>query len=84
MRRPRTQWRARKRAGRIIHAGMDHLAVARGHAVADAAGRFRDDHLMAGKRRRARDREADHAGADDENLHSLSTSCPAIARRRRA
>ena len=57
------------RAGRIIHAAMDHLAVARGHAIADAAGRFRDDHLVAGKRRRARDREPDHACSDDEDLH---------------
>ena len=39
-----------QRAGRVVHAGMDHLAVARGHAVADAVGRLRDDHLMAGER----------------------------------
>jgi hypothetical protein len=57
------------RGGRIIHAGVDHLAVARGHAIADAAGRFRDDHLMAGKRSLTRDREPDHAGADNQDLH---------------
>ena len=31
--------------------------------------RFGDDHLMAGRAARARNREPDHAGADDENLH---------------
>jgi len=34
------------------------------------AGRLRGDHLMAGERRRPRDSKADHAGADDENLHA--------------
>ena len=48
---------------------MDHLAVARGHAVADAAGRFRDDHLMAGKRGLTRDGETDDAGPNHQNLH---------------
>ena len=36
---------------------------------ADAAGRFRDDHLMAAERRLAREREPDHAGPDNQNLH---------------
>ena len=31
--------------------------------------RLGDDHLVTGQRRRARDRKADDAGSDDENLH---------------
>ena len=68
---PRTQSRTRRRAGRVIHAGMDHLAVARGNAVADAVGRFRDDRLVTGKRGSPRERKADHARTDDQNLHRL-------------
>jgi hypothetical protein len=48
---------------------VDHLAVARGHAVADAARLFRDDHLVAGDGCGARDRKTDHACADDKDLH---------------
>ena len=58
-----------QRAGRVVHAGVDHLAVARGHPIADAAGRLRDDHLMTGERGSPRDRQADHAGANHQNLH---------------
>ena len=58
-----------QRPGRVIHAAVDHLAVARRHAVADALGRLGDDDLMALERRRARDRKPHHAGADDQNLH---------------
>jgi hypothetical protein len=59
-----------QRAGRIINAAMDHLAVARGHAVADAASRLGDDHVVAAQRRRACDREPDHSGANNEDLHA--------------
>ncbi len=59
--------------GRIIHAAMDHLAVARGDAIADASGRLRDDDLVAGQRGLTRDGKADHAGTDDENLHGIHT-----------
>ena len=38
-------------AGRVIEPGVDDLAVARRGAGADAVGRFRHDHLMAGHRR---------------------------------
>jgi hypothetical protein len=58
-----------QRAGRVVHAGVDHLAVAGRYAVADAARGFGNDHLMAGERRRACDRKPHHARADDENLH---------------
>ena len=57
-----------QRAGRIVDAGMDHLAVARGYPVADAAGRLGDGDVVAGERRRARDGKPDDAGPDDENL----------------
>ena len=61
-----------QRAGRIIKAAMDHFGVARGHAVGDAAGRLGHGHVVAGKRRGARDREPNHAGADHQNLHCAS------------
>ena len=64
------------RAGRIIEPGVDHLAVARGRAGADGVGGLRDDHLMPGQRRRARDGEADDAGADDEDLHFSTCELP--------
>ena len=38
------------RAGRIIEAAMDHLAVARGDAIGDAAGRLGNRDVVAGKR----------------------------------
>jgi hypothetical protein len=62
------------RAGRIIEPGVDHLAVARGHAGTDPGCGFRDDHLVAGERDRARHREPDHSGADHQHLHLLSPS----------
>jgi hypothetical protein len=57
------------RPGRIVQAGMDHLAVARGDAGADAAGGFGDEYLVPGERRRPRHREPDHAGSDHQDLH---------------
>ena len=51
---------------------MDHLAVARGHAVGDAAGQFGDGDVVAGKRRGARHRQSHHARADHQNLHCIS------------
>ena len=44
------------RTGRIIKAGVDDLAVARGHPSADAGGGFRHHHVVAGVRRRAGNR----------------------------
>jgi hypothetical protein len=61
-----------QRAGRIIDAGVNDLAVARGHAVADAAGRLGDDHVMAAQRRRPGDGKSNYARANDEYLHALS------------
>jgi hypothetical protein len=58
-----------QRVGRIVQAGVDHFAVARGDAVSDAAGHFGDGDLMAGLRRGARDGQSDHAGTDHQNLH---------------
>src|SRR5205085_3361064 len=34
-------------AGRVVHAGVDHLAVARRNAGADACRLLREDHRMA-------------------------------------
>ena len=58
-----------QRVGRIIKAGVDHFAVARRHAVGDAAGDFGNRHVMAGECRGARDRKPDDTGADDKDFH---------------
>ena len=64
-----------QRCGRIIDAGVNDLAVARRHAVADAAGRLGDDHVVPAQRRRARDRKPDNARADDQYLHARKPCC---------
>ena len=63
-------------AGRIVDAGVDHLAVARGGLGADAFGGFQDDHLAPGQRQRARHRQADDAGAHHDAIDPLQTSSP--------
>jgi hypothetical protein len=60
-----------QRFGRIVKAGMDHLAVARGNAVGDAAGHFGDGDIVAGLRRGARNGKANDARADHQNLHCV-------------
>ena len=57
--------------GRIIQAAVNHLAVARRHAVGDAARCFGNDHVVAAQRCLARDREPDDTGADNKDLHCL-------------
>ncbi len=64
-----------ERAGRIINAGMNDFAVARGHSVADAAGRLGNDHVMAAQRRRARDRKPDNTRANHQYLHGFRPCC---------
>ena len=61
-----------QRAGRVIHAGMDDLAVARGRAGADGRFRLRHHHLVALARGGAGHRQADHAGSDHQDLHAAS------------
>jgi hypothetical protein len=63
-----------QRAGRVVEPGVNDFAVARGHTVADAGGRFRDHHLVPGCGGRARDRKPQHARSDHKDLHLL---CPA-------
>ncbi len=72
-----------QRAGRVVHAGVDHLAVARGNAAADAGCLLGDDDIMAGERGRARNREPDDAGTDDQNLHGSEFSPDGPKRNRR-
>ena len=48
---------------------MDHFAVARRHAVGDAAGDLRNGDVMTSERGCARDGKSDDTGADDKNLH---------------
>ena len=71
-------------AGRVIEAGVDDLAVAGGHAGADAGGGLRDDHLVSGKRGRAPNRKPDHARSDHQNLHRFpARQCVLFFRRKR-
>jgi hypothetical protein len=63
-----------QRAGRIIHAGMDHFAVARRDPRPDPRLRFRDDDIVTRHRGFAADREADDARAYDQNLQWASLS----------
>ena len=58
-------------SGRVIDAGVDHLAVARGGDGADAFGRFQHDDFAAGLRQPPRDRETDHARADDDAIDPI-------------
>ena len=59
-----------QRAGGVIHAAMDDLAVARGNAGTDGVRRFGHHHLVALARGRARHRQPDHAGSDHQDLHA--------------
>nr|ART90431.1 hypothetical protein [uncultured bacterium] len=58
-------------ARRVVHAGMDHLAVARRRAGADGIGALQDQQLAGLRREPARNREADDAGADDDGVDAL-------------
>ena len=58
-----------QRAARIIKAGVNDLAVARGYAGADGVGRFRDNHLVTGKREGAGHGKPDHPCPGHEHLH---------------
>ena len=49
-------------AGRVVNARVDHLAVARGGLGPDQVVLFEHQHLLAGHRQGARDREPDSAG----------------------
>src|SRR5579875_595458 len=71
----------RHEAGRrIIDAGMDHLAVARGCFGADTLGLFEHDHLAPGQRQRARHRKPDHARPHHDALDAVHLPLPAGAR----
>src|SRR5688572_8043279 len=48
---------------------MDHFAVARGDAVADAARRLGNDRAMPAKGKRPRHRQADDARPDHQNVY---------------
>ena len=56
-------------AGRIVDAGVDHLAVARARLRADQLVLLQHHRLMAGQGERARHRQPDDAGPDDNGLH---------------
>jgi hypothetical protein len=61
-----------QRAGRIIKAGVNDLAVARGNPGAHGGGCFRNHHVVAGERGRTRDREPHDARSDHQHLHPRS------------
>jgi hypothetical protein len=48
---------------------MDHLAVARGDSVADAARRLDHDHTMTAKAERARNGEPDDTRANYQDVY---------------
>ena len=53
-----------QRAGGVVDAGMNHLAVARASARADGAGAFQNHCFQAPLTKRTTDGQADHSGAD--------------------
>ncbi len=60
-----------QRAGRVVDAGVDDLAVAcAGHGAEGVFG-LEHDHLAAGLRERARAGQADHAGTDHDTIDPL-------------
>ncbi len=70
-----------QRAGRVVHAAVDHLAVARGHAGADAP-RAASATITSWPAARPRARpQPDHAGADHQYLHCDFPCAPSATRR---
>lgn len=65
------------KARRAIDASVDDFAVARAHPGPDGVFRLDDDDLPASPRQRARDRETDHSGADDEAFDGVHGSLQA-------
>ena len=63
-----------QRPGRVIHAAMNDLAVARGDAGADGVFGFRHDDVVASHGDGARHGQTDDAGADNQYLHADSVS----------
>ncbi len=59
---------------RIIDAGVDDFAIARTDAVANPARFFDDNDFPAGPSEPPRDRETDHACADDQTLDRFHPS----------
>eukprot|EP00964_Phaeocystis_antarctica_P031016 scaffold17561_cov71-Phaeocystis_antarctica.AAC.1 len=67
--------RARLEAsGLVVDAGVDDPAVARRRDGADGARGLKDQHLPARSSERARDRETNHAGSDDNALNARHCS----------
>ena len=61
---------------RIVDAGVNDLAVARGCFGADALGRVQHDDLASGQRQRACHRQADDAGADHDAVDFVHAYAP--------
>src|SRR5437763_15294653 len=60
-----------ERAARIVDAGVDHLAVARAGAGAEAPGGFEDQDLAAPQRQFPRHRKPDHARPDHDHIRAV-------------
>ena len=60
-----------ERAGRVVDAGVNHLAVARAGAGAKGVGGLQQHDLAAGQRQRACHRQPNHACADHDCVHGL-------------
>lgn len=84
--------RGLERCGRVVNAGMNHLAVARTGVHAELPLALGDDHFPAAASQCPGDRQADDAGADHHALRlaqrrstalaaamNSSTSAPAVA-----
>ena len=67
-----------QRTLRIVEAGMDDLAVARGCLGADPFGGLDHQHLAPGQRQRPRDGEADDAGPDHHALDIRHAAEPQV------
>src|SRR5205085_1485845 len=71
-----------QRSLRVVNAGMDYLGVPRAGVRADRVLGIEDDDLSSGERQLARDREADHARADDDRVNAIHGAAAARSRRR--
>jgi hypothetical protein len=68
-----------ERSGRIVDAGVDHLAVARADAGAERRFGFEDQHLATQGGEPARRGEADDAGADHRAIDFSIGLCGRVA-----
>ena len=64
-------------AGGIEESGVDHLVIARAGLSPEAFVRLENKDLASRLRQGAREREADHPGADNDAVHVIHECRPA-------